>query len=269
MNKSIIVKKHYSYDFADWSHCKTFKNLLRENIKFIKGIYKTSPYHASPIYDMNNKNLLYLHQNGILTINGQGNFCEYFRYNPLTKHEYYHNDKIEKENINKPYYYTHEQKPGLNGYFERDKLQNIIIFMEFLIKEYKMPIKYTFYDIDNDKYYTNFKKAYYKLSRYAYTDKIHKDKSKLNWNRNYMYYKEHENNSHILEDKFNIKTHIKNIIYFEIFINKYCYYRNIEDLLVDFIKYFKLHKNNNNINNNNISIKSKIKLNKSRNLNNL
>ncbi len=62
-----------------WYFVETFDDLLKLNIEFICGKIYMAPYHCGPICGSQEliKNLVKLHQYGILSVNGQEPICDY------------------------------------------------------------------------------------------------------------------------------------------------------------------------------------------------
>ena len=99
----------------------TYKQLLDTNMDFINGLLPCTPYHWGPIFDYSNEDvqdLLYLHQRGMLTVNGQPSSL----------------DVRQNYSYNKPYYIL--QTSYLNGYMPLSHLEPFEAFMQDLLDKY-------------------------------------------------------------------------------------------------------------------------------------
>ncbi len=66
-------------DISRWLYVRNYTDLLKLNIQFIEGSIKETPYHHGPLENPSAelvKNLIKLHEYGILTVNGQEAICQ-------------------------------------------------------------------------------------------------------------------------------------------------------------------------------------------------
>lgn len=225
----MLTKYHYSYPFAKWN-IKSYNEALKLNIKFLKGKLLSSPYHCSPIYDMNTSKLIYIHKVGhIFTTNGQSSECIYDEYVPKTKHVYIHIESggsegiIESETISEEMVFSSEQKSYIDGYMPQKYLES---FLKFL-KTNSRKVGYFVYDINNNKTYDNkdtLKGSYWVTRECGYNDKDWKIISV----------------SPFTPDLFPMYDHYFSklktpLVQFSIFDKKPCNKATMEDFLIKFI----------------------------------
>lgn len=202
----------------------SFNDLIKHNVDFLKGIYKSSPYHAAPVYDVNDNKLIFINSNGIVTIDGQSNICEYNEYLPTTRHIYYTNDEMVKEDISVPSYYSVEQKSYISGFIQSSILDKLVNYLN------KLDDVYYVFSVDNtNKLVTNIEyNIFYWLTRVCDSKKKLTTKN-IKW----------ENISHVNINKFeNIFRGYKlpDTVYFIIFVNNIPCKYDVQDVLVNFIK---------------------------------
>lgn len=86
--------------FANWTHVKTFEDLVRRNAAFVSGDLRHTPYSAGPLMPDSLPlvpNLLALHQFGLVTTCGQSKECKFGQLTVCGSH-----------------YYDSEQKPYIS-----------------------------------------------------------------------------------------------------------------------------------------------------------
>jgi len=217
----MITKKHYSYSFMEWP-IYSFEDALMHNIKFLRGEYLSSPYHGSPVYDMKVDKLLLLHENGIITVNGQSSECSYKKFIPKTKHEYYDDDILTDTKIFEDQYSSFEQKSYLEGFIKKNMLDDMKTHLDKLNERYSYNILYKF-SFNNESFITNIHQPITWLTRELSDDETWENFSNLN-----LFFFEDFNNT------FKTDINSDNIIHFFIFINEPCT-GNVEDILEKFV----------------------------------
>lgn len=215
------IKKHFSYPFMRWP-IHSFEDAIYHNIKFLRGEYISSPYHAAPIYDMNNDTLLLLHENGILTVNGQSDECYYKKFLPKTEHQYYNNNILTETIINDEKYINSEQKSYIDGFIKETMMNDMKKYFDNLNDKFDAKILYKF-TFNNNSYTTNIHQLKTWLTRESDGDEAFEDFSNL-----HLFMFENFNET--------FKTNIKSddIIHFFVTIDKPCD-SNVENLLARFV----------------------------------
>ena len=230
--EGLEIKKHHSYNFEHWK-INSFKDVIKYNVEFLKGIRLSSPYHAAPVYDMKVENLITINENGIVTINGQSNECVYNKYVPQTKHVYYFNDRIERVRVSNSIYYFMEQKSYLDSFIKLEMMDELINFIDGINNDLGNEIVlYKFCNL-NGVLTSNYKTDKNWLTRkYASKYEIN-DLSEIKWE---YPHNDNLNDCELFSDTFNCK-HIKGIINFMLIIDEPCYNKfTCEDILINFIK---------------------------------
>src|SRR5690606_27389246 len=103
-------------DWDEWNNLKTYDDVLRMNIKYLKGIINYTPYHLGPLDDSHKylaDNLITLHEYRIYTDNGQA---------PLKEYNIPYDDF---KNL-----YSMEQKSYLEGMMPKEYTLQLIKYLE-------------------------------------------------------------------------------------------------------------------------------------------
>lgn len=134
--------------FPNWSHVKTFEDLVETNALFVRGDLESAPYHASPLMPDSVPlipNLLRLHARGIVTTNGQSSKCTYGKHVSHTWES--------EGNSCGNWYYDQEQKPYVDFIMLKAPLSNTR-FIDLLMQNDKFVAKVT--DFELQKLWSNF-----------------------------------------------------------------------------------------------------------------
>jgi hypothetical protein len=98
-----------------WKKIKTIEELFYCNKEFIKGNIYGSCYHLGPLHEDSLAlvlDLIQLHDNGFLTVNGQGPLLIY-----------------DSHKTNKNFFVSIEQRPYLEGYIENKYIEDILKYI--------------------------------------------------------------------------------------------------------------------------------------------
>ena len=214
INNYVVGTKYFD---PRWVYCRNYTDLLKINKEFVEGIIKSTPYQCGPLDNPSPelvKNLIKLHQYGLLTVNGQESVCIGGKMN------------YRKE------WYDVEQR----GYLDFHVQYNDIKLAESLLRYIKQTdLVYIVVDMNTGNTITNLSNE---IKRYNVTrDRSNKNKETLKitpWRyyTNINYYTRPSDLLWCFDENTEINKILKNTVFFSVAMPEYGK-GNLEEIILD------------------------------------